>query len=389
MALHFVLRVSFVFSLQFLCLWARALQQQSQNSLCSALVSPQGSYNCDEFVVRTDDGFLLGVQRMSAGANAGEKKTPVFLMHGILSGGDTWLLNPPTQSLGFILADAGYDVWIGNFRTTGFCKGHAFYTPRDRGYWDWSVDELAEKDLVAMVEFAYRTTNTRLHYIGFSQGTQAALAALSQGMLVDRLDKIAMMAPIAYVKHTTTPIGIIAGNLQLDQVFSRLRFFSLNTKTRSGREYVDILCGAANIRCFNGWATAFTGTNCCINDSRRAFYDTYETQDTSTKNLQHLGQAFRQGTFAKFDYGAVENMRRYNSMQPPAYDLSKVPTNKMLLIYGKNDALSDVTDVVELMKELPSGFKALFIPDYAHVDFIVGYNAYTKVYKDIISFIEQ
>ncbi|KAI5056171.1 hypothetical protein GOP47_0029692 [Adiantum capillus-veneris] len=327
------------------------------------------------------------MQRMSSTALAGQRKQPVFLMHGILSGGDTWLLNSPEQSLGFILADAGYDVWIGNFRTTSFCHGHVVYTPRQKEYWDWSLDELAEKDLVTMVGLAYNTVNTRLHFIGFSQGSQATFAALSQGMLVQWLDKIVMMAPVTYVKHTTTLLGIIAARLQLDKLFTNLRVFSLNTKTPTGRQYVDLLCPASSGRCFNGWATAFTGVNCCINVTRRPFYDTFETQDTSTKNLHHLGQLFRQGTFAKYDYGAVQNKQRYNARNPPSYDLSKVPTDKMFLIHGKNDALADTKDVALLMQQLSPGFKTLFIPEYAHVDFIVGYNANTKVYKDILQFI--
>lgn len=370
--------------------WAAAtLTRADSDDLCSALVMSQGGYTCDEMKVTTDDGFVLGMQRISSTAQAGQTRQPVFLMHGILSGGDTWLLNPPAQSLGFILADAGYDVWVGNFRTTNFCHGHVMYTPRDKEYWDWSVDELAEKDLVTLIGVAYKTTNMRLHYIGFSQGSQAALAALSQGMLVQYLDKLVMMAPVAYVKHTTTLLGILAARLQLDKVFTNLRVFSLNTKTRTGRQYVDILCAATNTRCFNLWATAFTGVNCCINNSRRAFYDTFETQDTSTKNLHHLGQLFRQGTFAKFDYGAIGNMQRYKSMYPPSYDLSRVPTDRMLLIHGKNDALADMKDVAVLKEQLSPGFRTLFIPDYAHVDFIVGYNANTKVYNDILLFLEH
>ena len=49
----------------------------------------------------------------------------------LLQGGDVWVLNGPSEALGFILADAGYDVWIGNTRTTRFSFGHSSYQKND------------------------------------------------------------------------------------------------------------------------------------------------------------------------------------------------------------------------------------------------------------------
>ena len=45
----------------------------------------------------------------------------------ICKGGEIWVLNTPSEALGFILADAGYEVWIGNTRTTKFSHGHTTF----------------------------------------------------------------------------------------------------------------------------------------------------------------------------------------------------------------------------------------------------------------------
>lgn len=36
----------------------------------------------------------------------------------------------------FVLADAGYDVWLGNYRGTLYSEGHINLTVKDPKYWD-------------------------------------------------------------------------------------------------------------------------------------------------------------------------------------------------------------------------------------------------------------
>lgn len=43
--------------------------------------------------------------------------------------------------------------------------------------------------------------------------------------------------------------------------------------------------------------------------------------------------------FCKFDYGASENLRHYNTKTPPEYNLSKISV-PAFIIHSKNDKLS-------------------------------------------------
>lgn len=51
-----------------------------------------------------------------------------------------------------------------------------------------------------------------------SQGTLIALASFSEGKLVDKLMSAALLSPVAYLSHITTPIGIVAARAFVDQV---------------------------------------------------------------------------------------------------------------------------------------------------------------------------
>jgi Partial alpha/beta-hydrolase lipase region len=67
-------------------------------------------YPCEEHKVITKDGYILGIFRIPHGQNSSIRGRSVLLQHGLFDASVTWVMNFPDQSLGFILADAGYDV---------------------------------------------------------------------------------------------------------------------------------------------------------------------------------------------------------------------------------------------------------------------------------------
>ena len=62
----------------------------------------------------------------------------VFLQHGIFGSAENWVMNKEF-SPAFILANAGYDVWLGNSRGSKYSRKHKTLDPdHDGAYWQFS-----------------------------------------------------------------------------------------------------------------------------------------------------------------------------------------------------------------------------------------------------------
>ncbi|KAK8785932.1 hypothetical protein V5799_007702 [Amblyomma americanum] len=126
------------------CAHSRIHMDPDASRNVSELITSKG-YPVEEHEVRTEDGYLLRIQRIPHGrlndaeptVYATGEKTPVLLMHGTAMSSTDFVLNFPHQSLGFLLADAGYDVWLGNFRGNVYTS-HILYTRNNPAFWNFS-----------------------------------------------------------------------------------------------------------------------------------------------------------------------------------------------------------------------------------------------------------
>ncbi|CAN0863160.1 Triacylglycerol lipase 2, partial [Linum grandiflorum] len=368
-----------------------ALQPSSTSAgICELLVTTQG-YTCEEHTVTTSDGYILSLQRIPVGASGGSpgKRTPVLLQHGVLMDGMAWLLLPPKESLAFVLADNGYDVWIANGRGTKYSRSHVSLAANDKAYWDWSWDELATYDLPAMVDYVHNQTGQNMHYIGHSQGTLTALAAFSKGQLMNRLRSAALLCPISYLRNMRSILSVVIANIYLAEELHLLHLHEFDPKGLDAANLLPTIC-------------KIPGTNCgdlltLITVKILPFCSESYLDALRVSNVMNFVKAVaRRGTLAMYDYdNEDENRSHYNGQpSPPDYNLTNIPADFPLFFsYGGNDALSDKRDVWNLMKVLLNGqndsrLVTQYLENYGHTDFIMAKSAKEQVYDFVLSFMK-
>ena len=86
---------------------------------------------------------------------------------------------------------------LGNNRGNKYSKKHTTHNPSSAAFWDFSLDDFCLYDIPDSIEYVLNTTHRKtLSYVGFSQGTAQAFAALGvHPYLNERVNLFVALAP--------------------------------------------------------------------------------------------------------------------------------------------------------------------------------------------------
>ncbi|NWZ04354.1 LIPM Lipase, partial [Agelaius phoeniceus] len=369
--------------------------KKSRNPECFMNVSEiirYHGYPSEEYEVTTEDGYILGVYRIPAGRNSTRntgQRPAVFLQHAFLGDATHWISNLPSNSLGFVLADAGYDVWLGNSRGNTWSLKHKTLKPCQKEFWQFSFNEMGKYDIPAELNFIMNKTGQKdVYYIGHSEGSTAGFIAFYMyPELAKRVKVFFALGPVTACPHATSPLIKI---INLPEPLLRLIFGCKGAAHQIEflKGPVTQLCTSLDKFCAHVLCYIAGGSVKNINTSRVDTYVGHSPAGTSVHNIFHWRQLAHTDRFQAYDYGSKENMKKYNQTAPPEYKIEEIKTPTAVWSGGQ-DTFADPTDMARLLPRITNLIYHEHFPAWGHLDFIWGLDAAEKMYLKIIELLRK
>lgn len=366
----------------------KSVSHRTKNSIATA------GYPVETHQTVTTDGYILIMFRIPGSpANRPRRgKSVVFLMHGMLCSSDDWIVMGPGKSLPYLLADSGFDVWLGNTRGNTYSWQHISLDPSSNQYWNFSWHEMGLYDAPAMIDYALlKTGQTTFHFVGHSQGNTVFFVMASlKSQYNAKIRSMHAFAPTVFLDQTRSLL-VKAFAPFINQIDWIARMLGVN-KFLAHSELIarggGIICNdespiqevCANVLfLFAGYDSTQ------LNRSILPDILAHTPAGASVKQLVHYGQCVNSSSFRQFDYGPERNRALYGSSVPPNYPLKSIIA-PVFLHYGDNDKLTVPQDVRRVNMQLGNSMGLFRVPfnNWNHLDFIYGSSAKSLLYDGVI-----
>ncbi|KIJ65837.1 hypothetical protein HYDPIDRAFT_76439, partial [Hydnomerulius pinastri MD-312] len=351
-------------------------------------------YTHEEHVVMTKDGYLLTLHRLPE--RKGQKKScpgmstgkpVVYLHHGLLMNSEVWVcLTNEERCIPFVLAEQGFDVWLGNNRGNKYSKKSVYYDPNSTKFWDYSLDDFAWHDIPDSIEYILGRTNaSSLSYIGFSQGTAQAFAALSiHPQLNEKVNVFIALAPAMSPAGLSAPIvdGLMKASPTSMYLFFGRKAILSSTPTWQAIVYPPIFTQVID----SALRFLFNWHNRNITQTQKIAAYAHLYSYTSVKSVVHWFQIMRESVFQMYD----DDISAFSSFHSPhsgrSYRPARFPTRNIvtpiILLYGDSDSL---VDIVPMLAELPDHTTVTRLRGYEHLDILWGGNVHQDVIPEVVN----
>ncbi|VEU22940.1 DEKNAAC104136 [Brettanomyces naardenensis] len=350
-------------------------------------------YKIHEHVVRTRDGYLLSIHRilpkreLSMSELSG--RPVVYMHHGLLTNSELFVLgDTASRCLPFRLVDLGYDVWLGNNRGNKYSRKHLVFSADENRFWDYSLDEFAMFDIPDTVNYILRVTKRdSLSYVGFSQGSAQALAALSLNPELNaKINVFVGLSPAMIPKGLNSLMCsyfVQSAPSFIYKIFGRRAILPsvIFWQKLFGQKAYEQIVDYSLIFLFN-WKSK----NITLSQKKIGYPHMFSP--SSVKSIVHWFQIINSRRFQMFDDGGYSGSRLVylSGASVKAHRVAPFPTrtitSPMLLIYGESDMLIDIEKTLD---QLSCDVEAVGVPGYEHMDTLWAKDVETTVFERVIT----
>jgi lysosomal acid lipase/cholesteryl ester hydrolase len=361
-------------------------------------------YPAESHFVSTPDGYILGLHRIPSekrvsldGADDVSSSSPprgvVLIVHGFMQSSESFVVRrESTNSLPLVLADAGYDVWLGNNRGNKYSCKHASRKPANEDFWDFSLDEMIRYDMPSMIEYVLSQSGAEsLTLIGFSQGTAQGFACMSSNpILAKKVNLFIALAPVSVVRGFSNPVVDNLARARPDFIFLLFGKRSILPSTLFWRKVLSRNVFVHTIDMAVSFLFGWTAH--CIDPAEKALLYSHIYSFSSVKTVVHWFQIIQGSKFQMFDdCMAAANIfnpyDRYTTKTLPTYNTEQLRC-PIACFYGGRDNLPNTKAV---LASLPKDKIALLHKedDYEHLDFMWAKDTGHKIYPKILGLLKK
>lgn len=339
-------------------------------------------YPFEEHQVHTIDGYIINFHRIP------NRGPIVFLMHGILESSDSWVLLGPGKALAYVLAEQGYDVWMGNARGNQHANKHVSMNTTMSRFWEFTWEEIALYDLPAMISYILETTRQHsMYYVGHSQGTTSGYVLCAMRPQYNNYIRMMFsLAPVAWMGNVKSPLVRMFSPAYNVLAYALKDFNTYTSGLDMFNKMSSFVCTVIPTRCDN-ILHSLSGHETKVSPTFLAIILGHYPTGASTYQFVHYGQLVESKRFCRYDFGTSRNFELYGQNNPPDYNLTNVVV-PVVLFHGNRDWLSAPADVNILMRHLPNVYDETNLSDFTHIDYVYAEEAKEVVYDKIIEHIE-
>jgi pimeloyl-ACP methyl ester carboxylesterase len=240
------------------------------------------------------------------------------MQHALDCDASEWVLNSPDKAPAFNLAEAGFDVWMGNNRGCRLSMKHIKYDPSKKSdrplFWNFDFEDMGIKDLPTMIDFVLeKTGQQKVGFVGHSEGTTQTFIGMSMmpEYFQQKINLFVALAPPTRISNSqSTLMRLIAKDVNLIEhvLVDVVGLYNMFPHNMLIDDLAGEFCSLMTPICA-AFLELFADLDASVDNlDRMKTYLSNVPAGASYRNFVHYAQIMNSDRFQRYDWGKQVNM---------------------------------------------------------------------------------